>query len=294
VPSFAQEEHHLKASDIEKLLQGSIDMHVHAGPDPVRERRLDALEASQYAQEAGMRAVVLKSHDYPTAPLAQILNKVVAGITVFGSIALDFPMGGLNVHALEMSAKLGAKVVWMPTRSSANDMQKKGRSGEGIYLLDQEGNIRRVVRELLEIIKRYDMVLATGHVSASESVALVAAAKEEGITRIVVTHPLVKTVGAYLNIEEQRHLAQMGAYIEHTCHLIMPIKHRLEPARVAEAIRAIGAEHCIISSDLGQALNPPPVEGMRMMIAAMLDAGLSDQEIERVIKINPSRLLSLN
>jgi hypothetical protein len=269
-------------------------MHLHAAPDSVMERRLDALEAARYAREAGMRAVVLKSHDYPTAPLAHILNKVVAGITVFGSIALDFPMGGLNVDTLEVSARLGAKVVWMPTLSSANDMKKKGRSGEGISLLDEEGNIRMVVMELLEIIKSYDMVLATGHVSASESFALVAAARKEGITKIVVTHPLVKTVGAYLNIEEQRQLAEMGAFIEHTCHLIMPIKHRLEPVRVADVIKAIGAERCIISSDLGQARNPAPVEGMRMMIAAMLDAGLSEQEMEQVIKINPSNLLSVD
>ncbi len=284
----------MKSSDIEGLLQGAIDTHVHAAPDSWMERRLDVLEAARHAQQAGMRAIVLKSHDYPTASIAYVLNKVMAGITVIGSISLDDPTGGLNVHSLEVSAKLGAKVVWMPTLSSANDMIKKGRVGEGISLLDEKGNLRKVVMELLQIIKRYDMVLATGHVSAAESFALVAAARREGITRIVITHPLVKTVGAYLNIEEQRQMAEMGALIEHTCSLIMPIKHRLEPARVAEAIRAIGAERCIISSDLGQARNPAPVEGMRMMIAAMLDAGLSVQELEQVIKINPSNLLGMS
>ncbi len=258
------------------------------------ERRFDALEAARYAQGAGMRAIVLKSHDYPTAALAHVLNKVVAGMTVFGSIALDFPVGGLNVHALEVSAKLGAKVVWMPTLSSANDMKKRGRSGEGLSLLDEEGNLLKVVMELLGIIKRYEMVLATGHVSAPESFALVAAARREGITRIVITHPLVKTVGAYLSLEEQRQLAEMGAFIEHTCHLIMPIKHRLEPVRVTEVIKAIGAERCIITSDLGQARNPAPAEGMRMMIAAMLEAGLSEREMEQVIKRNPSNLLGLD
>ena len=284
----------MKANHIEDLLRGSIDMHVHADPDSAMERRLDFLEAARHAQEAGMRAIVLKSHDYPTAPLAYFLNKIMSGITVIGSQSLDDPTGGLNVHSLEVSAKLGARVVWMPTLSAANDMMKKGRFGEGISLLDEKGNIRKVVMELLEIIKRYDMVLSTGHVSGPESFALVAAARREGIARIVITHPLVKTVGAYLNIEEQRQLAEMGAFIEHTCSLIMPIKHRLEPVRVVEAIRAVGAERCIISSDLGQARNPAPVEGMRMMIAAMLDAGLSVYELEQVVKINPSTLLGLS
>jgi len=282
-----------KANDIERLLQDSIDMHIHADPDPVMERRVDALQAAQHAQEAGMRAIVLKSHDYPTVPLAYAANKMVTGVNVLGSISMDFPVGGLNVEALKVSAMMGAKVVWMPTRSSANDMEKKGCSGQGISLLNEEGNILNVVIELLEIIKKYDMVLCTGHVSASESFALVTAARKMGINKIVVTHPLVKIVGAYLSIEEQSRMAEMGAFIEHTCHLIMPIKHRLEPVRVAEAIKKVGAERCIISSDLGQARNPPPVEGMRMMIAAMIYAGLSEKEIELVIKRNPARLLGM-
>ncbi len=283
-----------KLSVIEKLLQGSIDMHVHHGPDPRVERRLDALQAARQAQEAGMRAIVLKSHDYPTAPLAYIVSHVVEGIAVFGSIALDLEVGGLNTHALEASAKLDAKVVWMPTITSANDMRKRTLPGEGIAILDREGELLPVVGEILDIIKSYQMVLATGHLSAPEVFALVDEARRKGLSKIVITHPLLEARGAHLSLEEQHRMADKGAFIEYCFAITMPFGTRLDPMTIVEAIRAVGAEHCIMSTDLGQAFNPAPAEGMRMMIATMLRCGLTEKEMELMIKVNPAKLLGLD
>jgi hypothetical protein len=139
---------------IEKLLQGSIDTHIHHGPDSRVERRVNALQVARQAQEAGMRAIVLKSHEYPTAPLAYIISQVVSDILIFGSISLDFEVGGLNIHALKTSAKLGARIVWMPTNTSANDMKINGRDG-GISILDPDGKMLPVVDEILNIVNKY-------------------------------------------------------------------------------------------------------------------------------------------
>ena len=279
-------------SAIEKLLQGSIDMHIHYGPDPTSERRSDALEGARQAQEAGMRAIVLKSHEYPTAPVAYTVSQVVPDITVLGSIALDLEVGGLNPDALKASAKMGAKVVWMPTMTSANDMKKKGLSG-GITIVDDDGNLLPVLQELFTIVKEYQMVLATGHIAKAESFALVDAARKAGISKIVVTHPLLEKLGAPLTITEQQQMAEKGAFIEHCFGITMPME-RLDPMRIVEAVRAVGAERCIVSTDLGQAHNPAPAEGMRVAIATLLKCGLSAREVELMVKVNPAKLLGLD
>ena len=278
-------------SIVESILTGSIDMHMHTAPDPRVERRLDALQAALQAQEAGMRAIVLKSHEYPTAPLAYIVNQIVPDVTVLGSISLDLEVGGLNPHALETSAKLGAKVVWMPTLTSANDMEKKG--GAGIAILDKEGRLLPVIGEILSIVKDYRMVLATGHVSVSESFALVDFVRKEGLEKIVVTHPLLEWLGAHLSLEEQCRMAEKGAYIEHCFADCMPLSG-LDPMKIVEVVRAVGAERCVISTDLGQAHNPAPAEGMRMVIATMLKCGLSEKQVELMVKTNPAKLLDLD
>ncbi len=281
-------------STIEKLLRGSIDMHIHFGPDPRVERRVDALQAALQAQEAGIRAIVLKSHEYPTAPVAHVVNQVVPDVLCFGSISLDFEVGGLNTRALEASAKIGAKVVWMPTICSANDMKKKGLpEKEGISLFDSKGKLLPVVNDILEIVKKYEMVLATGHISTAEAFALVEAARKKGIWRIMITHPLLEKVGAHLSLEEQQRMADLGAFNEHCFADTMPLD-RLDPMKIVEAVRKVGAEHCIISTDLGQAFNPSPAEGMRMAIATMLHCGLTEKEIELLIKVNPAKLLGLD
>jgi len=238
-----------------------------------------------------MHAIVIKSHEYPTAPLAYIVNQIVPDVTVLGSISLDLEVGGLNPHALETSAKLGAKVVWMPTLTSANDMKKKG--GGGIVILDKKGGLLPVIGEILSIVKDYRMVLATGHISVAESFALVDFARKEGLEKIVVTHPLLEKLGAHLSLEEQCQMAEKGAYIEHCFSVTMPM-HRLDPMQIVEAVRVVGAERCIISTDMGQAHNPAPAEGIRVAIATMLKCGLSEKEVELLVKINPARFLDLD
>ena len=277
---------------IERLMQGSIDMHVHHGPDANVMRRLDALQAAIQAEEAGMRAIVLKNRDYPTAPLAHILNKSVNNLTVFGSLCLDFAVGGLNPSAVEASALLGAKVVWMPTFSSANHRRKLGFD-DGINILDEKGKILPAVQQCLDIVKHHDMVLATGHISTAEAFTLVNEAIQKGITKIVITHPLNTGVGVIFSIEEMCQMAEKGAFIEHSVYCTTPQGGGFDPAGLVEAVRAVGAEHCILSTDLGQDYNPAPVEGMRMMVDTLLRYTLRKEEIELMIKINPARLLGL-
>jgi hypothetical protein len=285
--------------NIEKLMMGSIDMHMHPGP-AAGPCRVDAIEAARQAQQAGMKAIVLKSHNYTAAAIAMMVNQLVPDIHVFGSVCLDYEVGGLNVHALENGAMMGAKVVWMPTFSSTNSinmMRAQGLplKGEGISIINEEGKLVPQMEPILSVIKRRDMVLATGHISPREIFALVEEAQRMGIKKIVLTHPTDKEfLEKLLTIEELQQLAKIGAFAEFTLVGMLPNEFCHDPAQIVKTIKAIGPEHCIISTDLGQPLNPPPVEGMRILIATLFHHGLKPEEIEPMAKVNPAALLDLD
>ena len=277
---------------IEKLLKGAIDLHLHTSPDPYIQRSVNALTAASQAKELGMRALVLKSHDYPTAPVAQIVENIVEGVKVIGSLTLNYQVGGINPQAVEASARIGAKVIWMPTFSSVPDRKRRNLEG-GISLLDKEGEILPQVKEVLALIKEFELVLCTGHISRRELFALIAEALSMGLRRLIITHPLTESVGEPLDLQIQKELADKGAFIEHCLYPIMPLCGTLDPRKIVEAIKYVGVEKCVLSTDLGQINNPTPAEGMRIMIALMLNCGLKEQELEILLKKNPAILLNL-
>lgn len=282
---------------LDHLVKDAIDMHMHPGPGGLC--RLDAIEAARQAQQAGMKAIVLKSHSY-TAAVAVIVSQLVPGINVIGSVCLDYEIGGLNYHAVENAARLGAKVVWMPTFSSTNSinmMRALGlpMEGEGISLLDKTGKLVPEMDRILKLIKNFDMVLATGHISPQETFVLLNEAQKAGIKKMVVTHPTDTEFGEkHYTIDDLQQLSKMGAYIEFTLVGMLPNEFCHDPVKIVKTIKTIGPEQCIVSTDLGQPQNPLPVEGMRIIIATLLHHGLTQKEVEQMIKVNPAILLGLN
>jgi hypothetical protein len=286
-------------TEVDRLLHGAIDMHMHAGPDTMP--CIDPMEAARQAKQAGMRAIVLKNHHYPTAPLATIVSQMIGGVGVLGGICLDFEVGGLNYHALEVSGKLGARVVWMPTLSSANSREKMRKlmglelEGEGFSILDTRGKLVPEIGRILPLVKKYDMVLASGHLSPAETSALMGEAKNMGIWKLVITHASSADVlEQALSLEEQRRLSQMGVFLEYVCLELLHESLGKGTSHMAEMIKAVGAEHCILSTDMGLAFEPPPVAGMEIAISSLLKKGLTEEEIELMLKTNPAKLLGLN
>ena len=279
-------------SNVDRILEGALDIHVHFAPDPRVERRGTAIEVAQQARDLGMRGLVLKSHEYPTHPVAFTASQAVPGITLIGGVALDVEVGGLNPMAVECTANMGGRVVWMPTFSARADRQHRGLNG-GITLLDQAGRLVPEAYAVLEVVKAHDMVLATGHISTHESMVLVAEARNLGIGRVVVTHATTTAFWTGMTVEDMKTLAGMGAFIEHCLHVMMPLTNRLNPSQLVETITSIGAENCIVSSDFGQDFHPMPPEGMRMGIATLLQAGMEEVEVGMLVKDNPSRLLGI-
>ncbi len=279
-------------SALDRLMEEAVDIHVHFAPDSNVERRSDAIEVARSALHAGMRGVVLKSHEYPTAPVAYTASRAIPGISLIGGIALNAEVGGLNPMAVETSANMGGRVVWMPTISARADHQRQGLEG-GISLLDKRGRLVPEVFPILETIKRHDMTLGTGHISAEESMVLVDEAVNLGIHRIVVTHASTMAHWVGMTVEDMKALAAKGAFIEHCVNIMMPLALSVKPSTFVDMLREIGPEHCIISSDFGQAHHPMPSEGLRMGMATLLQSGLDEVEVGMLVKDNPSRLLGL-
>jgi hypothetical protein len=264
----------VKLMDYDKLLSGAIDMHLHPGTDAFC--RIDALEAAKQAKQAGMKAIVIKDHFIPTEPVAALVNRLVPGFTVFGSICLDYEIGGLNTKAVEYSANAGARVIWMPTFSSANSrarMREQGvpLEGEGFSILDNNGQLAPEINPILSIIKKHDMVLASGHLSPAETFALEKEARNLGIDKFIVTHPLDREFFSQaFSKDDLVQLAANGAFIELTFIALLASEFRHDPAEMVDVIRAVSPERCIVSTDLGQSFNPLPVEGLRMFLITLL------------------------
>jgi hypothetical protein len=273
---------------IDAVWRGSIDIHAHAAPDPIAARRHDALDLALACRDARMRAIIFKSHEYPTVPAAYVINRIVEDFTVFGAISMDDEVGGLNPFALEASAKMGAAKVWMPTFCAAHWRRTRMNRADGIEVLDEQGRLLPVVHELLDIVRRYDMILGTGHLAPNEQQVLVPEARRLGI-KTVITHAEVTPVPVELTAEFSR----LGAFVEHAYIALTGGHNGHSFASIAASIRAAGPEQAILSTDLGQAANPSPPEGLRMFIAGMLNQGFTDAEVTRMVRGNPAQLLGL-
>jgi hypothetical protein len=268
-------------------LTGLVDLHIHTSPD-VAPRLLDDLQATRHARDAGMRAIVLKSHVTCTADRAAIAESGVPGIRVCGGLALNKPAGGLNPEAVDAALRLGARMIWMPTRDAAHNRQVRGGSG-GLQLLTAEDVLLPQIDSILEMIRDYEAVLGTGHVSVVEVTALVRRAREMGLRRIVVTHPESRSSRMPLHVQEA--LAGKGTYFERC--LLPVLNGQSTVAEMVAHIWAVGIVSNVLSTDLGQVCNPAPVEGMCAFLAQLEAGKLNHSEVVQMARENPAYLLGL-
>lgn len=270
-------------------LDGVIDLHIHTAPD-IEPRRLDDLDLARAAAAAGMRAVLVKSHDTLTADRAALVERVVPGIRVFGGLALNEAVGGLNPAAVEVALRMGAKEIWMPTRSAANHQRARGKTG-GISILNDANAVKPEVFEILALIAQYDVMLGTGHLSVNEIVRLVPAALEAGVQRVVITHPELSVVN--MPVAVQRELARPNVFFERCLLPTLSARAPVPLAAIAAAIREVGPESTVLATDLGQLELPTPVDGLRQYIAGLRAHGVPQHDIERMTCHNPAWLLGL-
>ena len=277
---------------VAQSLTGVLDLHVHSDPDSVP-RSIDAIGAARLAKQRGMRGLLLKNHYEPTASLAYEVRQVVPGIELFGGIALNRTVGGINPAAVErMTMVKGGwgRVVWMPTFDSENQVRSSGEKRPFVSV-SRSGKLLPEVMEVLKVIARRQLVLETGHSTPEENLMLIREAKRLGIAKIIVTHPLTPPVK--MSDAQIREAAKLGAFLEFPYLPLIDKQQFIPLERYALAIRAAGVDRAILSSDLGQAGNPLHPDGMADYFVRLRSAGFSVADIEKMSKRNPARAMGL-
>ena len=279
---------------VSRLILGAYDLHMHAAPSPFN-RALDDFELLEEAGRAGMAGIMLKSHYESTAARAEIATQHCSSCTrAYGGIVLNWPAGGLNPYAVENALKRGAKIVWMPTRDAQNSLCSGNMPGDffnrrGITILDDRGNLKPEVIEILEIAKKYRATVATGHISPDESVLLCREGANRGV-RMVLTHPeFNRTI---VDANTQKELADLGVYIEKCWYNIA--EHNCTAKEMVQHIQAVGCNRCYLTTDRGQKNREHPVEGLKLFLTTLLQCGLSEQELYVMTHTIPAQVLGLD
>jgi len=293
-------------SRVEKLLRGAVDPHVHSGPS-IAARALDHVELLRQASAAGFAAVVTKDHDYSSAMTTALIRKNFPELKtkIYASIVLNNVIGGFNPYAVEHTAAMGGKIVWLPTLAAENHLRwqaqanhvhpastDKIRPATGIPVLEGDKKVRDEVKEVLDVVAKNDMVLASGHLHVSETWIVFEEAKRRGVKRLVLTHP-EEIVDASMN--DVKGIAAMGAFVEHSlCMFIEGSKFKIaDGEELRRHIDAAGVDQTIFCSDLGQVGNMSPIDGFRAGIRLCIELGYDDQQIRKMVSLNAARALGI-
>lgn len=305
-------------SPTREWFQGLIDLHCYTRPC-VFARMFTTLGLARQCRDVGYRAIVIKNHFYPTVEGAYLASEEAPGIGVYGGVVLNWPVGGLNPHAVDTAILLGAKVIWMGNMHAGTLSKEPFRTRYGwglmappnsvwvtrpakewmvappINVIDLDtGELLPVVKDIIDLIAEADIILATCHISKRECFAVVPAAMKAGVNRIVITHPdlaPVEDAEQYWTIDELKRITEMGATLEHVA--TMYNKNQTKFGRLVDAISAVGADRCVLASDSGSVSAIHPIENMRHFIWNLLQRGISEGEISTMTKKNPAKLLGL-
>jgi len=281
------------ADDGPEILRGTIDIHVHSDPDNVP-RSIDGLEAAALARSKGMRGIVLKNHYDPTAGLAFLARKQTPGIEVFGGIDLNLTVGGMNPAAVQHLTEVAGgwgRIVWMSTFDAENQV-RFSRESRPFVSVARNGALLAETKAVISVVAKHQLAMATGHVSPQEALLLLREGHRQGVEHMVVTHAMNPPV--QMSIADMKEAAREGAFIEFVGGSLDLADATTRMDRFAEAIRAIGPQFCILSSDLGQKGNPLPTDGFARFLQAMRARGFSAPDIDRMAKQNPATLLRLS
>jgi hypothetical protein len=293
------------------IITGAYDLHCHSGPDALP-RKFDDIDMAKRCIASGMAGFAIKNHYFDTGARAKLVKKLYPEVDAVGMLWLNNPTGGMNPLAVEMAARMGTKIIGFPTVDTVNsiartidslnnpggkrgywatiiiNMIEEGKTPVPVKVFDDYGNLLPEAIYILEIIAKYDLVLATGHLSAKETPILLKAAKERGVNRIIATHVLGGSNRHEL--EEQKVLAGYGAKLEHCTNAVTQGKVALE--LMVNCIKTIGPENCIVCTDLGQTKNGYPDEGLTDVCTRFVEAGIPYADVRKMIVDNPKALIS--
>ena len=275
------------------ILVGAIDLHAHHGPDAYP-RQWNAFQVSELAAERGLRAIVLKNHWTETAGLAHLVDANGAdGIEVFGGVALNTPVGGMNPQAIRYMVDVTGnrgRVVWMPTHDSEHEVRFNG-DDRPFVPVSRQGALLPETREVIGLIAEHGLTLATGHVTPDEAFLIMREARQRGVERIIVTHPMLHPQYTYMSVDELRQAAELGGYIEITAGTLLGGDEARR--RILAVLREVGPGRCFVSSDSGLTGTPNHPDALAMAAGVLREAGFKERDLDMLFRDNPAFLLGL-
>jgi hypothetical protein len=287
-------------------LTGAVDLHCHSGPSPFP-RRLNHVEAAHDGARIGMRAILVKSHHHNTVMdlLAMETWLADAPTPVYGGVALNTEVGGVNPSAVAMSLRMGGRCVWAPTTCARQHIDHHSHAAAGgfpsaaidllekeVSIFDGSGEVSADTAAVVDLVAETGTLLTGGHLDTESMKALFSVAESKGVRRLLVQHPDFIVGASESDIEE---LLGFGAYIEHEIAMYHPEVTAVgwPVQRLVDWIDRVGPERTVISSDLGQKGNPLPVDGYIYLVGALLDHGVAEKDIRTMVAANPAFLLGL-
>lgn len=276
----------------EELMRGAYDLHVHTWPDHDK-RSVSDIELLEDAERLGMAGVLIKNHYEPTTGRAALAGRVHTGqAKIYGSIALNWSVGGVNPYAVESAARMGAKMVWLPTREAEASIRLAGlgdyRPRPPLRVAGSDGKPLPALMEVLEVARDYGLPVSTGHITMEEAFTACRAGLALGV-QMVLSHPEYDHTP--VPVKGQQEFADMGALIEKDWVDIALGMAAVES--VAASIRTVGAGRVYLATDRGQSGGERPAEGMILFVSGLLQCGISPEEIRTMIRENPRRVLRI-
>jgi hypothetical protein len=284
-------------------LVGAYDLHVHTLPS-LFSRSLTDVEMARHAADHGLVGILLKNHFESTVGRAQLAGDAVAGTHVYGSLTLNAFAGGINPAAVETALRLGAKEIFFPTVDAAGHVAVFGHAGgfgyqesgmkddrPGIGVLTAGGQLTEPAKTVIKLVQEAGAILGTGHLSGEEIFAVSDFCKTEGFGKLLITHPYFNP--PKLNVSQQAELTTAGAVIELCAGNLYPIPGTARLENYLETISTLGVESLIVSSDAGQPRKSLPGETLRIFTQCLMEKGIGQEMIDRLVKINPARLLEI-
>lgn len=303
-------EHPVPSDRARALVRGGYDTHVHVAPD-VMTRRIDDVDLAGRFAEVGLAGFVLKSHYTSTAERAQVVRKSAQGVEALGAIVLNGAVGGLNPTAVEIAARQDARIVWLPTVDSLNQRRSRAKDPEGakppmwaalqdelresgieppvVEVVDEGGAVNRATKDVLHVVAKHGLTLATGHLATPEIVAVAEAAVDAGVRQVVVTHP--EFTSQRTPVDVQQRLAERGVLLERC--FTTAYTGKVTWREMFDHIAAVGPRNSVLSSDLGQPFNPPVEDGLAIMADMLLDEGFSEEDVRCMVVTNSRRVVGV-
>lgn len=274
-------------NSIKEFVEGSYDLHVHSAPSHVK-RTIDDIDLIKKASTYKMAGVLIKNHYEPTSGRSELINTHFNFFTkAYGGVVLNSTVGGINPYACESALKMGAKIVWLPTRDAENSLRYGNMKGdffnrEGISVFDEKGKLIKSFKEVVEVVKKYDATLATGHISLEESLKVCDYAIKKNV-KVVLTHPDWNRTKIPIDI--QIDLGKKGVFIE-------KVWANLDDGDCSadeflNVMNQLDFNNTFITTDRGYHTKKPPFESLVDCIEFLIEKGVDGRNIEKILKITP-------